>query len=58
MIDKVNRMEGDLQTTEDDIQTREDDRGVTEDQDFHRQTNKPSLNPFECSEMMRTINDR
>ena len=59
MIDEVNRMEGDLQTTEDDLQTMEDDRVMTEDdQNFHLQTNKASLNPFECSEMMRTINDR
>ena len=52
MIDEVNRMEGDLQTTEDDRVMTEDD------QNFHLQTNKASLNPFECSEMMRTINDR
>ena len=59
MIDKVNRMKGDLQTTEDGIQTREDDRGMMEDdQDFHLQTNKASLNPFECSEMMGTIKGR
>ena len=52
-------MEGDLQTTEDDLQTTEDDRVMIEDdQNFHLQTNKASLNPFECSEMMRTINDR
>ena len=59
MIDKVNRMKGDLQTTEDGIQTTEDDRGMMEDdQDFHLQTNKASLNPFECSEMMGTIKGR
>ena len=59
MIDEVNRMEGDLQTTEDDLQTTKDDRGMTEDgQNFHLQTNKASLNPFECSEMMGTIKER
>ena len=59
MIDKVNRMKGDLQTTEDGIQTTEDDRGMMEDdQDFHLQTNKASLNPFECSGMKGTINGR
>ena len=36
MIDKVNRMKGDLQTTEDDRLMMEDD------QDFHLQTNKAS----------------
>ena len=51
MIDEVNRTEGDLQTTEDDQQTTEDDRGMTED-DQNLQTNKASLNQFECSEMM------
>ena len=52
-------MKGYLQTTEDDLQTMEDDRVMIEDdQNFHLQTNKASLNPFECSEMMRTINDR
>ena len=56
MLDEVNRTEGDLQTTEDDLQTTEDDRGMTEDdQNVHLQTNKASLNPFECSEMMGTI---
>ena len=54
MIDEVNRTEGDLQTTEDDQQTTEDDRGMTED-DQNLQTNKASLNQFECSEMMGTI---
>ena len=62
MIDEVNRMEGDLQTTEDylqttedDLQTTEDDEGMMEDdQNFHLQTNKAILNPFECSEMMGT----
>ena len=59
MIDKVIRMEGDLQTTEDEIQTTEDDLGMTEDdQDFHLQTNKAILNPFECSEMMGTLKGR
>ena len=66
MLDVVSRLEDDLQpleddqqTTEDDLQTMEDDRVMTEDdQTFHLQTNKASLNPFECSEMMRTINDR
>ena len=52
MIDEVNRIEGDLQTTEDDLQTMEDD------QNFHLQTNKASLNPFECSEMMGTKKGR
>ena len=51
MIDEVNRTEGDLQTTEDEQQTTEDDRGMTED-DQNLQTNKASLNQFECSEMM------
>ena len=31
MIDQVNRMEGDLQTTEDDLQTKENDLDITED---------------------------
>ena len=57
MIDEVNRTEGELETTEDDLQTTEDDRVMTEDdQNFHLQTNKAILNPFECSEMMVTIN--
>ena len=57
MIDEVNRTEGELETTEDDLQTTEDDRVMTEDdQKFHLQTNKAILNPFECSEMMGTIN--
>ena len=57
MIDEVNRTEGDLQTTEDDLQTTEDDQGMIEDDhNFHLQTNKAILNPFECSEMMGTIN--
>ena len=57
MIDEVNRTEGELETTEDDLQTTEDDRVMTEDdQNFHLQTNKAILNPFECSEMMGTIN--
>ena len=56
MLDEVNRTEGDLQTTEDDLQTTEDDQGMTEDdQNFHHQTNKASLNPFQCSEVMGTI---
>ena len=56
MIDEVNRTEGELQITEDDLQTMEDDQIMTEDdQNFHLQTNKASLNPFECSEMMGTI---
>ena len=56
MIDEVNRTEGDLQTTEDDQQTTEYDHGMTEnDKNFHLQTNKASLNPFECSKMMGTI---
>ena len=59
MIDEVNRTEGDLQTTEDDQQTTEYDHGMTEnDKNFHLQTNKASLNPFECSEMMGTIKGR
>ena len=59
MLDEVNRTEGDLQTTEDDLQTTEDDRGMTEDdQNVHLQTNKDSLNPFECSEMMGTLKGR
>ena len=41
MLDEVNRTEGDLQTTE-------DDRGMTVD-DQNLQTNKASLNLFECS---------
>ena len=58
MLDEVNRTEGHLQTTEDDLLTTEDDRGMTEDdQNVHLQTNKDSLNPFECSEMMGTINE-
>ena len=49
MIDEVNRTEGELETTEDDLQTTEDDRVMTEDdQNFHLQTNKAILNPFEC----------
>ena len=53
MIDKVNRMKGDLQTTEDGIQTTEDDRGMMEDdQDFHLLTYRASRNPFECYEMI------
>ena len=56
MIDEVNRTEGDLQTTEDDLQTTEDDQGMIEDDhNFHLQTNKAILNPFECYEMMGTI---
>ena len=36
----------------------EDDQGMTEDdQSFHLQTNKASLNPFECSEVMGTISE-
>ena len=31
---------------------------IEDDQDFHLQTNKASLNPFECSEMMGTIKGR
>ena len=59
MIDEVNRTEGELETTEDDLQTTEDDRVMTEDdQNFHLQTNKAILNPFECSEMMGTIKGR
>ena len=59
MLDVVSRLEDDLQPLEDDLQTTEDDRVMTEDdQNFHLQTNKASLNPFECSEMLRTINDR
>ena len=59
MLDEVSRLEDDLQPLEDDLQTTEDDRVMTEDdQNFHLQTNKASLNPFECSEMLRTINDR
>ena len=59
MIDEVNRTDGDLQTIEGDLQTTEDDQGMTEDdQTFHLQTNKASLNPFECSEMMGTIKGR
>ena len=65
MIDEVNRTEVDLQTkltkevdlqtTEDDLQTMEDDRVMMEDyHNFYLQTNKASLNPFECSEMMGT----
>ena len=50
MIDEVNRTGVDLQTTENDLQTTEDDRGMTEDdQNVHLQTNKASLNLFECS---------
>ena len=60
MLDKVSRLEDDLQpseddlqTTEDDLQTTEDDRGMMEDdQNFHLQTNKASLDSFEYSEMM------
>ena len=59
MIDEVNRTEGELQTTEDYLQTMEDDRVMMEDyQKFYLQTNKASLNPFECSEMMGTIKGR
>ena len=66
MIDEVNRTEGglqttedDLQTTEDDLQTREDDQGMIEDDhNFHLQTNKVILKPFECSEMIGTIKGR
>ena len=59
MIDEVNRTEGELQTTEDDLQTMEDDQGMIEDDhNFHLQTNKAILNPFECSEMMGTIKGR
>ena len=58
MMDEVNRMEGDLQTTEDDLQTTEDHQGMTEDdQNFHLQTNKASLNPFESSEVMGIISE-
>ena len=50
-------MEGDLQTTEDYLQTMEDDRVMIEDdQNFPLQTNKASLNPFECSEMIDEVN--
>ena len=57
-MDPYNRIEGDLQTTEDDLQTTEDHQGMTEDdQNFHLQTNKASLNPFECSEVMGTISE-
>ena len=48
MIDEVNRTEGELQTTEDDLQTIEDDRVMMEDYQ-NLQTNKASLNLFECS---------
>ena len=66
MIDEVNRTEGELQTTEDDLQTMEDDQQTTEDDqgmieddhNFHLQTNKAILNPFECSEMMGSIKGR
>ena len=59
MIDEVNRTGVDLQTTENDLQTTEDDRGMMEDdQNVHLQTNKASLNPFECSGMMGTIKGR
>ena len=59
MIDEVNRTGGDLQTTEDDLQTTEDYPGMTEDdQNVHLQTNKASLNPFECSEVMGAIKGR
>ena len=37
---------------EDDLQTKEDD------QNFNLQTNKASLNLFECSEIMGTIKGR
>ena len=57
MIDEVNRTEGELETTEDDLQTTEDGQGMIEDDhNFHLQTNKAILNPFECSEMMGNIN--
>ena len=59
MIDEVNRTGVDLQTTENDLQTTEDDRGMTEDdQTVHLQTNKASLTPFECSEIVGTIKGR
>ena len=52
MLDEVNRTEGDLQTTDDDQGMMEDDQNV------HLQSNKASLNPFECSEMMGTLKGR
>ena len=59
MIDEGIRTKGDLKTTEDDLQTTEDDQGMIEnDHNFHLQTNKAILNPFECSEMMGTIKGR
>ena len=59
MIDEGFRTKGDLKTTEDDLQTTEDDQGMIEDDhNFHLQTNKAILNPFECSEMMETIKGR
>ena len=53
----TNRTEGEVQTTEDDLQTMEDDRVMMEDYQ-NLQTNKASLNPFECFEMMGTIEGR
>ena len=53
------RVIGRWETTEDDLQTMEDDQGMMEnDQNIHLQTNKASLNPFECSEMIGTIKGR
>ena len=59
MIDEVNRTEGDLQTTEDELQTMEDDRGMNFIfHDFYLQTNKASLDSFECSEMMGNYKEK
>ena len=52
MIDEVNGTKGDLQTTEDDQGMIEDDHN------FHLQTNKVILNPFECSETIGNYEGR
>ena len=53
MIDEVNRMEGDLQTTEDYLQTTEDDLQTTEDDLVMMEDDQNFHFPSEFTPLMR-----